>query len=213
MSWIVDFRPSTCGMKVRQHWQMIHQIIFSDVERKCCIDCLWSLTSFISSTFSSSIPPIPGFFTLEGFNLGATLATGGLCGAEKTEIKGCCHIIVDKSDNRLQRLIEPKCQCIWPSTAQTLIRDFLWGFVESWWSLSRCRHAILALPRLHWIIFFPVIVGIKELLEPLNKFKVVLELSLHQFVYRYYLKEKWHVMTALEIGMSITLLANHDEVM
>lgn len=59
----------------------------------------------------------------------------------------------------------------------------LGGFVEG----RRCRvgggHGVLTLPGLHRVVLLPIIVGIEELLEPLDELKVVLELPLHQFVY------------------------------
>ncbi len=40
------------------------------------------------------------------------------------------------------------------------------------------------------VVLFAVVVGVKELLEPLNKLKVVLETTLYQLLYWYYLEKK-----------------------
>lgn len=63
----------------------------------------------------------------------------------------------------------------------TSIEDLL-GFVEG--RHGRTGHGVLALASLHRVVFFPIIVGIKELLEPLHKLKVVLELAFYQLVNR-----------------------------
>lgn len=59
----------------------------------------------------------------------------------------------------------------------------LGGFVEGRCCRVGGGHGVLTLPGLHRVILLPVIVGIEELLEPLDELKVVLELPLHQFVY------------------------------
>lgn len=41
---------------------------------------------------------------------------------------------------------------------------------------------VLALPRLHWVVHLPIVVGVEELFKPLDELKVVLELPFHQFV-------------------------------
>lgn len=57
------------------------------------------------------------------------------------------------------------------------------GFVESRHGRVGCGHGVLALSRLHGVVLLSIVVGIEELLKPLDKLKVVLELPLHQFVY------------------------------
>ena len=52
-----------------------------------------------------------------------------------------------------------------------------------------------------------IVVGVKELFEPLDKFKVILETPLHQSVHRHYLEFKRHKRISLFIA-SITHLVN-----
>ena len=63
------------------------------------------------------------------------------------------------------------------------------GFVDKviTWIGSGCD--VLTLSGLQRVVLLPIIVGVKELLEPLNKFKVVLELSFYQLLHRDYLQE------------------------
>lgn len=68
-------------------------------------------------------------------------------------------------------------------------------------------HGVLTLPRLHGVVLRPVVVGIKELLKPLDKLKVVLELALHQFVYRNDLKAKRDESKEQEVWTYIFLSA------
>lgn len=51
------------------------------------------------------------------------------------------------------------------------------------------RRYFLALPCQYRVVFFPVIVGIKKLLKPLEELKVVLKLPLHQSLHRDDLRE------------------------
>lgn len=44
----------------------------------------------------------------------------------------------------------------------------------------RYRRPLLALPCKYRVVFFPVVVGVEKLLEPLEELKIVLELALHQ---------------------------------
>lgn len=46
------------------------------------------------------------------------------------------------------------------------------------------RDGILALPGRHWVVLFTVVVGVEELLEPLDEIQVVLEPAFDQFLYR-----------------------------
>ena len=43
---------------------------------------------------------------------------------------------------------------------------------------------IMALPNLQGVVVLAIVVCVKELLEPLDKFKVVLELALHKPLHR-----------------------------
>ena len=53
-----------------------------------------------------------------------------------------------------------------------------------------------------------IVVGIKELFEPLDKFKVILETPLHQSVHRHYLEFKRHKRISLVMASSITHFVN-----
>lgn len=64
-----------------------------------------------------------------------------------------------------------------------MVEDLLGGLVESRHGRVGCGHGVLALPRLHRVVMLSVVVGVEELLKPLDELKVVLELSLHQLVY------------------------------
>lgn len=146
------------------------------------------LTSFRSSALSSSPPPIPGFFALTLTNLGATLATGGLWGAEEMKETSLLATRRKNTEGSEQHFpttftIHSQFQTTWPTWARTLSKGLFRGFVESWRGGVGCGHGILTLPRLHWVVLLPIVVGVKELLKPLDKLKVVLELPLHQFVY------------------------------
>jgi len=66
------------------------------------------------------------------------------------------------------------------------------GWVTCWASLGpvgkvitwvRGSRDLLALPGLQRVILFAVVVGVEELLEPLDELKVVLELALDQFLH------------------------------
>ena len=65
----------------------------------------------------------------------------------------------------------------------------LWQ-VEDLLAGVRWGNGILTLPGCNRVVFFTVIIGIKELLKPLDELKIVLELPLHQFVYWNDLKAK-----------------------
>lgn len=47
-----------------------------------------------------------------------------------------------------------------------------------WWD------GILTLSCLNWVIFFTIIVGVKELLKPLDEIKIVLKSAFDQFLHR-----------------------------
>ena len=64
----------------------------------------------------------------------------------------------------------------------TCIEDLL-GLVESRHGWAGHGHGVLTLARLHRVVILTVIVGVEELLEPLDKLKVVLELPLYQLVH------------------------------
>lgn len=51
-------------------------------------------------------------------------------------------------------------------------------------------NSILALSGLDRVVFLPVVVGVEELLEPLNEVQVVLKSSLDELLYRDYLRGK-----------------------
>lgn len=51
-------------------------------------------------------------------------------------------------------------------------------------------NGILALSGLDWVVFLPVVVGVEELLEPLNEVQVVLKSSLDELLNRDNLKRK-----------------------
>lgn len=50
------------------------------------------------------------------------------------------------------------------------------------------RDGVLALPGRHWVVLFTIVVGVEELLEPLDEIQVVLESAFDQFLYRNDLK-------------------------
>lgn len=64
--------------------------------------------------------------------------------------------------------------------------------------LPRYHRGLLAAPAAHVlpvpggrrVVLVPLVVRVEELLEPLQELEVVLELALHQFVYRDYLAGK-----------------------
>lgn len=65
---------------------------------------------------------------------------------------------------------------------------------------------VLTLPRLHWVVHLPIIVGVEELFKPLDKLKVVLELPFHQFVDWDDLetqKRKWIRTRMLVVGVCV----------
>lgn len=59
----------------------------------------------------------------------------------------------------------------------------LWQ-VEDLLAGVRRGNGILTLPGCNWVILFTVIIGIKELLEPLDEIKIVLKSAFHQFLHR-----------------------------
>lgn len=54
------------------------------------------------------------------------------------------------------------------------------------------RNGVLTLSCHHRIVFFTIIIGIKELFEPLNEVQVVLKSSLNKFLYWNNLQEGLH---------------------
>lgn len=66
----------------------------------------------------------------------------------------------------------------------------LLGQVEDLFPGVRGRDGILPLPRLHRVILLPVIVGVVELLKPLDEIQVVLETAFHQLLHRNYLQRQ-----------------------
>lgn len=63
----------------------------------------------------------------------------------------------------------------------------LWQ-VEDLLTGIRRRDSVLALPGRHGVVLFPVVVCVKELLEPLDEIEVVLESAFDQFLHRNDLK-------------------------
>lgn len=58
------------------------------------------------------------------------------------------------------------------------------GFVEDVITWVWGRRDVLALPRQQRVVLLPVVVGVEELLKPLDELEVVLELALHQPLHR-----------------------------
>lgn len=63
-------------------------------------------------------------------------------------------------------------------------------------------------PRLLRIILAPVIVGVKELLKPLQKLEIVLESALDQLVHRYYLDTCYNTMR-IDLEQEFQFSINH----
>ena len=60
---------------------------------------------------------------------------------------------------------------------------FLWQ-VEDLLAGVRWGNGILTLPGCDRVVLFTVVIGVKELLEPLDEIKIVLKSAFHQFLHR-----------------------------
>lgn len=87
-----------------------------------------------------------------------------------------CSLLAD-----VYNMLGIKQVCKMSSKLPTCIHDLL-GLAEGRHGGVWDWHGVLALSRLHRVILFPIIVGVKELLKPLNILKIVLKFALHQFV-------------------------------
>lgn len=63
----------------------------------------------------------------------------------------------------------------------------LLGQVEDLLARIRWGNGILTLSGFHRVILFTIVVGVKELLKPLDEIQVVLESAFHQFLHWNYL--------------------------
>lgn len=63
------------------------------------------------------------------------------------------------------------------------MEGFLWQVEDLLAGIWR-RNGVLALSGLHRVVLLPVVVGVEELLEPLNEVQVVLKPSLDELLYR-----------------------------